>query len=108
MKKSDLDAYMGFYLEAGSGDENNPYFATLNNDLSHGIPATYMCCGELDPLLGDSQALYEILKQNGVHTEFEIIPGVLHAYMHYGRMMDEAIHCLKKSGEFYASVLKEK
>lgn len=108
MKKADLDAYMSFYLEAGSGDENNPYFATLNNDLSYGVPATYMCCGELDPLLGDSQALDAILKQNGVHTEFEIIPGVLHAYMHYGRMMDEALHCLKKSGEFYASILKEK
>ncbi len=108
MKKADLDAYMSFYLEADSGDENNPYFATLNNDLSYGVPATYMCCGELDPLLGDSQALDAILKQNGVHTEFEIIPGVLHAYMHYGRMMDEALHCLKKSGEFYASILKEK
>ena len=108
MKKADLDAYMGFYIEAGSGDENNPYFATLNNDLSYGIPPTYMCCGELDPLLGDSQALDAILKQNGVRTEFEIIPGVLHAYMHYGRMMDEAVHCLKESGEFYASVLKEK
>lgn len=108
MKKTDLDAYMGFYIEPGSGNENNPYFATLNSDLSYGVPATYMCCGELDPLLGDSQALYEILKQFGVRTELEIIPGVLHAYMHYGKMMDEAIYCLKKSGEFYASVLKEK
>lgn len=108
MKKADLDAYISFYIEAGSGDEKNPYFAPLNNDLSHGVPATYICCGELDPLLGDSLALDAILKQNGVHTEFEIIPGVLHAYMHYGRMMDEAIYCLKKSGEFYASVLKEK
>lgn len=108
MRKCDLDAYSGFYMEPGSGDEDNPYYATLNADLSYGMPATYMCCGDLDPLLTDSEALNYILKQNGVRTEFEVIPGVLHAYMHYGRMMDEAIHCLNASGAFYASVLNEK
>lgn len=108
MRRQDLDFYISYYLKEDSDDINNPYFATINSDLSYGIPPTYMCCGDLDPLLGDSQVLDVILKNNGVRTELEVLPGVLHAFMHYGRMMDEAVHCLKKSGEFYASVLKEK
>lgn len=107
MRRQDLDSYISYYIEEGSDDMMNPYYATLNNDLSYGVPPTYMCCGDLDPLLGDSEALYAILKHNKVRTELDIVPGVLHAYMHYGRMMDEAVTCLRKSGEFYASVLKE-
>lgn len=107
MRKEDMMAYIGYYLEENSDDIDNPYFATLNNDLTHGMPATYLCCGDLDPLLGDSKTLYAILKNTGVRTELEVLPGVLHAFMHYSRMMDEALHCLKKSGEFYSSVLKE-
>lgn len=108
MTKADMMAYISYYLEDMEKDIENPYFAPFNNDLKHGIPATYLCCGELDPLLGDTELLYQILKNNGVRTEMEILPGVLHAFMHYGRMMDEAVHCLEKSGQFYASVLEEK
>ena len=106
MTKSDMLAYVSYYLEEGMKDMENPYFSTLNNDLTHGVPATYLCCGELDPLLGDSQALHAILKSHGVHTKLEVVPGVLHAFMHYGRMMEESVHCLKESGTFYAAVRK--
>lgn len=107
MRKADLNYYISCYLDPEAGDEENPYFVTLNNDLTHGIPATYLCCGDLDPLLDDSRTLHTILKSNGVHTELEIIPGVLHAFMHYGRMMDEAVHCLKQSGEFYKNQIEK-
>lgn len=106
MRKEDLNYYISCYLEPDAGDEENPYFVTLNNDLTHGIPATYLCCGDLDPLLDDSRTLYTILKNHGVHTQLEIVSGVLHAFMHYGRMMDEAVECLKHSGEFYKAELK--
>lgn len=106
MRKADMDAYLNYYLEHPETDMENPYFATLNNDLTQGIPASYICCGSLDPLLGDSQALYDILKLHGTPVDFELVPGALHAFMHYGRMMDEALSCLEHSGEFYASILK--
>lgn len=107
MRKQDMLSYLSYYIEEGSEDIENPYFASLNNDLTHGVPATYMCCGELDPLLDDSKTLNDILTLHGIPTKLEIIPGALHAFMHYGRMMDEAVHCLKESGEFYASILKK-
>lgn len=107
MRKEDMESYRSYYLENIEEDSKNPYFATLNNDLTYGVPATYLCCGELDPLLSDSQTLYEILKYNNVETKLDIVPGVLHAFIHYSKMMDEAVECIKNSGEFYASILKK-
>lgn len=108
MTMADMYAYQKYYLGDDMAELENPYNATLNNDLTYGMPATYMCCGDLDPLLGNSQALDTILRNHGVRTELEIMPGCLHAYMHYSKMMDEAVHCLKASGEFYKSVLEDK
>ncbi len=106
MSRTDMLNYVSNYLEEGMADMENPYFSTLNNDLTHGVPAVYLCCGDLDPLLGDSQTLYAIVKNHGVRAKLEVVPGALHAFMHYGRMMEEAVHCLKESGEFYVSVRK--
>lgn len=107
MTRADLDAYISYYIDKPE-DKMNPYYACFNNDLSYGMPPTYICCGNLDPLLGDSELLHQIQTNNGVRSEFELVPGALHAFMHYGRMMDEAVDCLRHSGEFYASVLAEK
>ena len=106
MSRTDMLNYVSNYLEEGMADMENPYFSTLNKDLTHGVPAVYLCCGDLDPLLGDSQTLYAIVKNHGVRAKLEVVPGALHAFMHYGRMMEEAVHCLKESGEFYVSVRK--
>ncbi len=107
MRKEDLKFYASCYLEAGVTDPENPYYVTLNSDLTHGMPATYLCVGGLDPLLDDSKTLYEILKNHGVRTELEIMPGCLHAYMHYSRMMDEAEHCLISSSSFLKEELEK-
>lgn len=108
MRKEDLAYYLNSYFEGTEYDTENPYYAPLNNNLTFGIPSTYMCCGDLDPLLDDSVTLQAILNNHGVKTELEVMPGCLHAYMHYGRMMDEALHCLQRSGEFYREVLAAK
>lgn len=107
MRKADLDYYLSCYLEDVEKDSKNPYFATLNNDLTHGVPATYLCVGTLDPLLDDSVTLEAILRLHGVRTQFDCIPGLLHAFMHYGRMMDEAVECLEHSGKFFAEELEK-
>lgn len=98
MRKADLEFYFDFYINEEYRD--NPYFSILRNDLSFGVPPTYLCCGDLDPLLDDSRALQQILESRGVEVQLDIVPGAIHAYMHYGRMMDEAISCLNNSGSF--------
>ncbi len=105
MRKADLMYYISCYLDPESHDEENPYFVTLNNDLTYGIPPSYLCCGDLDPLQDDTRTLERILRSHGVQTVCDIVPGALHAFMHYGRMMDEAAECLERSGEFCKSVI---
>jgi acetyl esterase len=102
MRRTDLASYMNYYTLPE--DKENPYFACFGNDLTFGVPPAYMCCGALDPLLDDSLLLKEILNSHGVRTQLDIVPGALHAYMHYGRMMDEAVTCLNNSGAFYKAV----
>lgn len=103
MRMSDLKAYLSYYLNPG--DEENPYYAPFLNDLSKGVPPTYMCCGDLDPLLDNTKCLEMILKYNNVPTQVDIVPGALHAFMHYGRMMPEAVECLEHSGKFFKDLL---
>lgn len=85
-------------------DEENPYYKIMNADLTHGIPDTFLSCGELDPLLDSNVLFTKLLDRYGVETELEIVPGVVHAHVHYGRLMDEAITTLKKSGMFYKKI----
>ena len=106
MRHADMEYYMSCYLEPG--DEQNPYFATLNNDLTHGIPATYLCCGDLDPLMDNSVVLEQILRDHGVRTHLDILPGALHAFMHYGRMMEGTRQCFTNSCAFLKEELAAK
>ena len=64
-----------------------------------------MCCGSLDPLLDDTKTLELMMKYYGVPTQVDIVPGALHAFMHYGRMMPEAVECLARSGAFFKALL---
>ena len=98
-----MAAYMSYYVNAE--DMENPYFAAFLNDLSTGVPPIYMCCGSLDPLLDDTKTLEQMMKYYGVPTQVDIVPGALHAFMHYGRMMPEAVECLEHSGAFFKAQL---
>jgi len=101
MRHADLETYYLFCVSPE--DRDNPYYASLNNDLTKGIPATYLCCGDLDPLHDDSLVLSKILQNHGVRVKLEVLPGVIHAHMHYSRMMDEAVQCLRNSAAFLKS-----
>ena len=105
MRRSDLAAYINYY--ATPEDQENPYYAAFLNDLSFGMPPVYMCCGDLDPLLDNTKTLEAFMKLYNVPTQVDIVPGVLHAFMHYGRMMPEAVECLERSGAFFKAHLDQ-
>ena len=105
MRRSDLAAYINYY--ATPEDQENPYYAAFLNDLSFGMPPVYMCCGDLDPLLDNTKTLEAFMKLYNVPTQVDIVPGALHAFMHYGRMMPEAVECLEHSGAFFKAHLDQ-
>jgi acetyl esterase len=96
---ADLDYYLDCYLNE-PGDLSSPYVDCLSADLSWGIPATYLAAAELDPLLDDTAALAVMLQEHGVAHSHEVFGGVLHAFLHNSRMLDEAAIALQHGGDF--------
>lgn len=99
LTREDLDYYNSCYL-AKPEDADSPYFDCLAADLSFGIPPTYIAVGDLDPLLDDSLALSRILREKGVACDCRIYEGLLHAFLHYSRILDEANDALREGADF--------
>lgn len=78
-----------------------PYIDMLHNDLSTSMPACFVAAAALDPLRDDSECLSMALEANGVPCEYKVYEGVLHAFVIYTRMLDEANQCIEDSAEFW-------
>lgn len=103
LTQQDLDYYMREYL-ADPSDLRNPYNDLLSADLSYGLPAVYLAAAELDPLRDDSAALAAVLDMHQVPLEYEVFPGVLHAFLHNSRLLDAASQALEHGGCFLRRV----
>lgn len=77
-----------------------PVVDHLAADLASPLPAAYVVGAELDPLADDARALATLLERHGQDVEFRMVPGVLHAFLHYGRMLDEANVELERGAGF--------
>lgn len=99
LTREDLEYYESCYLN-NKEESDNPYYDSLSADLSYGIPPVYMAAAELDPLLDDSIALEKMLKENNVKCELEIYKGVLHAFLHYTKILPEANEAIENGSAF--------
>ena len=88
-------------LFAREEDRENPYRNLFHNDLTYGIPPTYIMGCTLDPLVDDSRLLHEILKEHGMVTKYKEFDGVLHGFLHYSNMMEESMEAIRDSAWFY-------
>lgn len=84
-------------------DLKDPYYDLLYQDLTHDVPPCFICCGTADPLLDNSTVLYEILHDKGIPCELKLYPGVMHAFVQYTRMMEDARDALHRGGQFVRS-----
>ena len=87
-------------------DAESPYVDHLGADL-HGLPPTFIAAAGLDPLRDDSRALAALLRRAGTDVEFVEYPQVLHSFLHFGRMLDEANAALGAAASFAASRLRQ-
>lgn len=104
MTEADLAYYNECWL--GSTDESYarlPYIDLLHNDLTTSMPACYIASADLDPLRDDSACLAEILKDRGIPCEYENFEGVLHAFAHHSRMLDDAFDLICHSATFWSN-----
>jgi len=86
LSMAEIEWFYAHYLD-GAGDRADPRAAPLHADLGR-LPPLYLTAAEFDPLLDDTAALVEKLKQAGVSYEYRFWPGVVHASLHMARLLD--------------------
>ncbi|PIN52439.1 acetyl esterase [Trueperella pyogenes] len=98
----DFAMYKRLYVTTES-DLDSPYLNIFNADLA-GLPPAYICAAEFDPLLDDSTLLAKVYETQGIAHEIEVVPGVIHAFLHHGRMLEEARRVMAHGGAFFNSI----
>ena len=74
-------------------DLDDPRINLLSQDLS-GLPPLFVAAAALDPLLDDSTALAALLAAADAAHELKTYDGVLHGFLHYSRVVDQAATAL--------------
>jgi acetyl esterase len=101
----DLSGFMDA-LYATPEDARQVYVNPLRADLT-GLPPVFLRSAELDPLADDSRAFAEQLRRAGQPYDYLEVPGVLHSYIHFGRMLDAANQTLAEGAVFAAARFAE-
>lgn len=101
LTEPDFEYYQQMYL--GDLDPRDcPYYNIYVNDLSKGVPPSFIAAAELDPLADDSRLLYQVLTNHGVPCEYREYQGALHAFVHYSKVMDDAEDAIRRGAHFFA------
>jgi acetyl esterase len=85
--------YLTSYLTE-TRERDDPRFKVLNGDI-HVLPTAFIGAAQCDPLQDDSTALYDAMQAAGKQATLKIYPGVLHSFIHYSRMLDQATEALR-------------
>src|SRR5699024_10356770 len=103
MSREDLDSITTEHFSS-SADAPSPYVDHLEADLA-GLPPVFIAAAGLDPLLDDSEALHVRLEEAGSPVDYRLYPAVLHSFLLFGRMLDDAGDVLTRSAGFAAAHL---
>ncbi|MGE7021709.1 alpha/beta hydrolase [Solibacillus cecembensis] len=75
-----LMKWFGKHYLSDENQANNPDVSPLKYDSVKGLPPAIIIAAENDVLKDEGVAYAEKLKQDGVHVQYELILGVIHAY----------------------------
>lgn len=105
LAEEDWKFYMQLYANDPAELAASPYANLFLNDLTHDMPACYIAAAEYDPLRDDSYTLAAICEQYGTPVRYEVFEGVIHAFLHYTKMLDAANDALAHGAAFYREQL---
>ncbi|MFR8300995.1 MAG: alpha/beta hydrolase fold domain-containing protein, partial [Gordonibacter urolithinfaciens] len=105
LTEEDWQWYLGLYAEDAAALAREPYANLFLNNMTRDMPACYIAAAEFDPLRDDSATLAAICEQYGTPVRYEVFKGVIHAFLHYTRMLDEANDALEHAATFYRQQL---
>lgn len=98
MRKEDLDYYRSILIDK-PGDFMK-YLDMFELDLVSNMPKTYIACGGIDPLRDESILLYDILKGHKIPVKLDIFDGLLHSFLQYSKMLNEAKIAIENGVKF--------
>ena len=105
LTEADWQFYMQMYANDPAELAASPYANLFLNDLERDMPACYIAAAEYDPLRDDSATLAAICEQYGTPVRYEVFEGVIHAFLHYTKMLDAANDALEHGATFYREQL---
>lgn len=105
LTEEDWQWYKDLYANDVKELETSPYANLFLNDMTHDMPACYIAAAQYDPLKDDSTALATICEEYGIPHRYEMFEGVIHAFLHYTKMLDEANQALEHGAEFFRTQL---
>ncbi|WP_192499433.1 alpha/beta hydrolase fold domain-containing protein [Skermanella pratensis] len=76
----------------------------LASDLA-GLPPALVGAAALDPLLDDSLALSDALRNAGGHADLRVYDGVPHGFLHWSRLVPTAVQALEDGARAVAASL---
>ena len=94
-----------FYESSYLGSEASPdgeAMDLLASDLA-GLPPAFIGAAALDPLLDDSLALADALRQAGGRAELRVYDGVPHGFLHWSRLVPTAAQALEDGARAVAA-----
>ena len=101
--REEKEFYLTSYLNT-KADRDDPRFNVLDGDISL-LPSAFIAAAECDPLQDDSTALYKAMQNAGRSATLKIYPGVLHSFIHYSRMLDQATEALRDGADALKAAL---
>lgn len=104
LTREDLASYENAYLR-DARDKESPWYCLFNNDLTRDVPPCFIAGAEYDPLIDDSRLLHQTLQAHQQASRYVMYPGVLHAFLHYSRMMKTADQALRDGAAFFVEQL---
>ena len=104
LSEENLRYYEDCYLRSAV-DADDPRYNILAGDFSR-LPSAFIGTAEHDPLIDDSIALKKRMDAaGGVSSQLRIYPGVLHGFLHYGRILEKANEALTEGANSLQSAL---
>ncbi|MDO4887427.1 MAG: alpha/beta hydrolase fold domain-containing protein [Actinomycetaceae bacterium] len=100
LTERDLAWYRSQYLR-DEADAAHPYVDLLKGDFTYDVPPCYLVSAALDPLKDDSAALATVLNLSGVDVVHDEVDGVIHGFLHHGRILDAARQTLSDAAAFH-------
>jgi len=88
--------YWDCYLPGMTSTRDPLVSPCMEQDLS-GLPFTQIVTAEFDPLRDDGKRYGERLAAAGVDVEYACMPGMIHGYWHYGKLIDASAEALQMS-----------